>query len=94
MNIIIYFIIFFGIINLLRMTFFLVGSDIYSLQAHFKSKKGNKSKLCPSVSVVIPAHNESMTILRAVRSVIRNKYPEDKKEIIVVDNNCTDDKHN
>lgn len=42
------------------------------------------------VSVVIPAYNEEMTIARCLRSLIEQSLPRDQFEIILVDNNCTD----
>lgn len=42
------------------------------------------------VSVVIPAYNEEMMIARCLRSLIEQSLPRDQFEIILVDNNCTD----
>ncbi len=44
----------------------------------------------PFVSVIIPAFNESATIARVVRSALGMDYPENKMEIIVVDDGSTD----
>jgi len=81
-------IVFFGAINLFRMAMFLIGSDIYGLLL----SKGKKSRLThfPSFSVVIPAHNEEGTIIRAIDSVVNCDYPIDKRQIIVVDDGSTD----
>lgn len=43
----------------------------------------------PTVSVVIPAHNESKIIESCLRALLNQSHPAD--EIIVVDNNSTDD---
>jgi hypothetical protein len=40
--------------------------------------------------VLIPAHNEELSIERAIRSVQATGYPKDKLEILVVADNCTD----
>ncbi len=90
MNVLSLFVVFFGVINLLRLTMFIVGSDIYSLKARRVEKKKAKERFFPFVSIIIPAHNEEKTILRAVRSLITNKYPSHKREVIVVDDGSTD----
>ena len=45
----------------------------------------------PSVSVIVPAHNESAVIDRCLNSVKAQDYPHDKLEIIVIDDGSTDD---
>ena len=90
MNIIGLLIVFFGVINLIRLTMFIVGSDLYSFKARAELKKRTPKRYYPHVSIVIPAHNEEKTILRAVRSIIRNKYPHHKREVIVIDDGSTD----
>ncbi len=88
------FIIVLGLINVIRMSVFLIGSNIYSIREHFQSKrwKGKHiTKALPKFTVVIPAHNESMTVLAGLDSVRKNTYPKHKLEIIVVDDGSTDD---
>ena len=46
----------------------------------------------PSVSVIIPAHNEEETIEDCIMSVLEDPYP--NKEIIVVDDGSTDHTEN
>lgn len=43
------------------------------------------------VSVLIPAHNESLVIVRTVRALLNFTYPKDRYEIIVINDNSTDD---
>lgn len=43
----------------------------------------------PKISVLIPAHNESGTIVDTIKSVLKNSYQ--NKEIIVIEDNSTDD---
>ena len=45
----------------------------------------------PLVSVIIPARNESHQIKRCLSGVLSQTYPHDRLEIIVVDDNSTDD---
>lgn len=44
----------------------------------------------PYVSIVIPAYNESDNILACINSLKSQNFPNDNYEIIVVDNNSTD----
>jgi len=45
----------------------------------------------PFVSVMVPAHNESAVIQRTVRALLRFDYPQDRYEIIVINDNSSDD---
>ena len=45
---------------------------------------------CPFVSVVLPAYNEEKYIKSCIESLIRQTYPRDKMEWIIVDGNSTD----
>lgn len=44
----------------------------------------------PYISIIVPAYNAENTISRCIDSCINQSYPKDKYEIIVVDNNSTD----
>ena len=44
----------------------------------------------PRVSVVIPARNEATAITACVRAVLRNTYPPDRLDVLVVDDASTD----
>ena len=44
----------------------------------------------PFVSVLIPAHNESAVIARTIHAMLKFDYPEDRYEIIVINDNSTD----
>src|SRR5690349_19602997 len=81
-------IILFGAVNLLRMTFLLIGSDIYTIRRHLLKKR--TSRLCPPIGVIIPAHNEEKSVIAAIASVMQNDYPADKLQIVVVDDGSTD----
>ncbi len=45
----------------------------------------------PFVTVMVPAHNESAVIQRTVRALLRFDYPQDRYEIIVINDNSSDD---
>jgi len=79
-------------INLIRLSFLLIGSDIYNLMLHRKLKKlwQKADEFYPMMSVIIPAYNEEKTILTTVSSVLKNGYPMDKFEVIVVDDGSSD----
>lgn len=44
----------------------------------------------PSITVIVPARNEESHIAKCVRSILRNTYPHDRLEVIVVDDGSTD----
>src|SRR5512143_1226587 len=81
-------VILFGLLNLLRMTFFMVGSDIYGLKNLLRKRKKSLSR--PLVSVVIPAYNEEKSIINCVYSVLMSDYPADLLEIIVINDGSKD----
>lgn len=78
----------FGFINLVRMTIYLIGADIYTLR--MSMRKRSYSNYRPKISVVIPAHNEEKNIIHAISSVLHNNYPSSKLQVIVVDDGSTD----
>jgi len=45
----------------------------------------NRISEIPMVSVIIPCRNEEMFIGQCLESIIRNDYPKDRLEILVVD---------
>lgn len=76
-----------SVINLLRLAIFMIGADLYDL---FKMSKppivGKPYR--PFITVIIPAHNEELCIVRTVQSVLNNSYA--NKKIVVVDDGSTD----
>lgn len=78
-------------VNLVRMTLYLVGSDVYALQQIIK-KRGFK-RLCtyrPTVSIVVPAHNESLVIEKTLECLLKIKYPKSRLQIIIANDGSTD----
>ncbi|MGN0709963.1 MAG: glycosyltransferase [Anaerovoracaceae bacterium] len=45
----------------------------------------------PFVTVMVPAHNESIVIRRTVQALLAFQYPHDRYEIIVINDNSSDD---
>lgn len=44
----------------------------------------------PFVSVMVPAHNEGIVIVKTVEALLRFDYPQDRYEIIVINDNSSD----
>lgn len=44
----------------------------------------------PKISVIVPAHNEVKTLGETLRILLGQRYPQDRMEIIVAANGCTD----
>lgn len=89
MTILFYVIISICLINLLRMSVFLITSDLYSVQQAKQAKQRKRWHL-PTITVVIPAHNEETTIVKALKSVCENDYPASKIQIIIANDGSTD----
>ncbi|MNZ45076.1 Poly-beta-1,6-N-acetyl-D-glucosamine synthase [compost metagenome] len=51
----------------------------------------DNSEQLPTVSVMVPAHNEEIVIAATVKHILHLNYPPEKVQIIVVADNCTDD---
>jgi poly-beta-1,6-N-acetyl-D-glucosamine synthase len=77
-----------GIVNLSRMAIFMVGSDWQDVHRHRKKRRPRDDAFQPSITVIIPAHNEELVILRALESVYANDYA--AREVIVVDDGSRD----
>lgn len=67
-----------------------VGGFVYYMQV---DKKGRRKPLqeYPMVSILVPAHDEAVVITRTVRALLGLEYPKDRYEIIVINDNSTDD---
>ncbi|MBI1319202.1 MAG: glycosyltransferase [Candidatus Hydrogenedens sp.] len=56
----------------------------------FRPKKGPLTE-CPRFALLIPAHNESGQIADILNAAAAMDYPADRKQVIVVADNCSDD---
>ncbi|RKD23627.1 Glycosyltransferase, catalytic subunit of cellulose synthase and poly-beta-1,6-N-acetylglucosamine synthase [Caminicella sporogenes DSM 14501] len=77
---------------LLLMNIFLTFSG-YRFYMTFLNKKIDilkEMKEFPSVSILIPAHNEEKVIDKTIRAMLSLNYPEDKLEVIVINDNSSD----
>jgi cellulose synthase/poly-beta-1,6-N-acetylglucosamine synthase-like glycosyltransferase len=79
----------FGSIHISKNIVKLVTLAIHSLKQRIVSNPVIPQISYPKISVLIPAHNESDTIVDTIKSVLQNSYQ--NKEIIVIDDNSTDD---
>lgn len=77
-----------SLFNFVRIFALLIGADIYDVKQLKAQKRAKKSSTKPLVSVIIPAFNEETGVLRTLKSVIDNSYP--NLEIIVVDDGSRD----
>ncbi len=55
-----------------------------------KSKKSTLSKKLPSVSIVVPVKNEEIVIDRLLGALTRLNYPQEKTEIVIVEDGSVD----
>lgn len=66
-----------------------IGGYIYYLKT-LKMEMKKELEEYPFVSVMVPAHNEGIVIEKTVKSLLELEYPEDKYEIIVINDNSSD----
>jgi len=74
-------------VSLLRLTALTIGADLFSIRRHLNK---NCAQIAPTLTVVIPAHNEEHTMFRALHSVVSSQYDKSKVTIVVVDDGSTD----
>lgn len=65
-----------------------IGGYIFYLKNY--NKKTKKLKEYPMVSILVPAHNEEKVIEKTVESLLLMDYPKDKMELIVINDNSSD----
>jgi len=75
-----------SIIYLLRICFFLIGF----LKEYNRTKNVRESNNYPFISIIIPARNEETNIEETLLSLNNIDYPQDRYEIIVVNDRSTD----
>lgn len=81
----------FATLMLLKYFIFLVLAPFYSVREELrikKNKKKQKNNTDPLVSIIIPAWNEEVGIIKSIDSLFNNSYK--KIEIIVVNDGSTD----
>jgi len=79
-------------VNIIRMTLYLIGADIYSVQRTSKNRGARGSWVYePTVTIVVPAHNESTVIEKTLACLISLEYPAEKLQVVIADDGSTDD---
>lgn len=90
LSVLFYLFIIIGIVHMVHFAIYLIGANIYDIQAfraNLRQKRSdNKSR--PLVSVLVPAYNEETVIGRCLQSVWNNTYS--NIQIIVVSDGSTD----
>lgn len=89
-QILLYMFVILGSINLIHLGLYIVGANIYDIKQFREARRKSKRKrsAAPLVSLVIPAHNEELTIERCLDSIRRNTY---RKVEVLVHNDCSTD---
>lgn len=59
--------------------------------ADFDMEKIKNMEDFPFISIFVPAHNEGKVIYYTVRSILGSNYPKDRFELIVINDNSSDD---
>jgi cellulose synthase/poly-beta-1,6-N-acetylglucosamine synthase-like glycosyltransferase len=77
-----------AIANLIRMMAYLVGADVYTIKKA-RSKGRALPTYRPSVTLVVPMHNEGPIVERTLEHLLKVDY--EPLQIIVVDDGSTDD---
>ncbi len=86
-------------LQIVNLVFSVLGSLLGLLVLHFgflavvglfTRKKFPKTDEKLKYGVIIPARNEEAVIGNLIKSVYKNKYPQDKLQIFVIAHNCTD----
>lgn len=67
-----------------------IGGFVYYMKV-YKTDGHIPLKEYPMVTIMVPAHNESLVIRRTVKALLKFNYPQDKYEIIVINDNSSDD---
>jgi cellulose synthase/poly-beta-1,6-N-acetylglucosamine synthase-like glycosyltransferase len=61
------------------------------LEHYFKPKKAvTGTSKTPSVTIIVPCHNEELTVDKTVHSLLSLDYPKDKLSIFIIDDGSTD----
>jgi cellulose synthase/poly-beta-1,6-N-acetylglucosamine synthase-like glycosyltransferase len=87
-------------LNLLRMGVFLIGSDVYDIKKNFSKRKSSeldaknsrKRAYSPLMTVLVPAHNEEVTLRRNLDSIYNSTYK--NIELIIINDSSTDRTYN
>lgn len=79
----------FEVIFIIAVSVYFIQSVIFLIGTNKKYDKLKESEL-PTVTVIVAARNEEKNIIRCMESLDQLVYPEDKLDIIIVDDKSTD----
>lgn len=79
---------FLSLLNFIRVLSMLVGADVYDIRHILRAAKRHKTPYRPLVTVVIPAYNEEVGVMRTITSVLASSYT--RTQVIVVDDGSKD----
>ncbi|MDQ3065391.1 MAG: glycosyltransferase [bacterium] len=71
------------------MAVYLISSDLYTIRINRKLSQ-NQTYNLPTVTIIVPAHNEEFVITRTLQSIYNSNYPADKLDVIIVNDGSTD----
>lgn len=77
-----------GVINLLRITIYMLGADLHDRQRLAMGKIPKPLPYRPYITVIVPAHNEEQVIVRCLESIYANSY--NHKRVVVIDDGSSD----
>lgn len=83
----------FSIWLVILMNTILVTSGFISYIKHYKNENTRTLEDYPFVSILIPAHNEAKVIEKTVQAILNLDYDNDRYEIIVINDNSSDNSH-
>lgn len=66
-----------------------IGGYIYYIKINDKKMK-EKLNYYPFITVMVPSHNEGVVIRRTAESLLRLDYPKDRYEVIIINDNSSD----
>lgn len=76
-------------ITILLNVVLVIGGYIYYIKT-LRIKMKNNLEEYPFISIMVPAHNEATVIKKCVKSLLNLDYPNDKYEVIIINDNSTD----
>lgn len=78
------------IYGILRLCIYMVASNFYTIKYQNQRKRSRKLYYRPTVSIIVPAHNEESVIARTLDAIQQSDYPSKKLEIIVANDGSID----
>lgn len=91
LEIIQYILIVVSLYSILRLSVYAVASNIQSMKQLQHTHASASDYYRPTISVIVPAHNEALAIRRTLESIAGSNYPKSRLEVIVANDGSTDD---